>query len=131
MCPSTSWSLSSLTLNMVLGRASRISPSISILSSFAMEAAARAAWALERPDVHRLGALVPDLFLVLHLGVLGQALEAMAVDARVVHEQVAVTLVGGDEAVALLVVEPLDGASRHFCVALFLQKPGHETPRTT
>src|SRR5215217_3223726 len=57
----------------------------------------------------------------------------MAVDARVVHEQVAVALIGGDEAVALLVVEPLDGASRHFCVALFLQSratkcdPNHGT----
>src|SRR5687768_4857021 len=33
MCPRTSWSLSSLTLNMVLGRASVTSPSISIFSS--------------------------------------------------------------------------------------------------
>src|SRR5918994_2373448 len=34
MCPRTSWSLSSFTLNMVLGRASWTSPSISIFSSF-------------------------------------------------------------------------------------------------
>src|SRR5215211_7735045 len=33
MCPRTSWSLSSLTLNIVLGRASVTSPSISIFSS--------------------------------------------------------------------------------------------------
>src|SRR5688500_5153987 len=39
MCPRTSWSLSSLTLNMVLGRASVTSPSISIFSSFAISAA--------------------------------------------------------------------------------------------
>src|SRR4249920_1082041 len=36
MWPRTSWSLSSLTRNIVLGRASVISPSISIFSSFAM-----------------------------------------------------------------------------------------------
>src|SRR5262245_10605775 len=36
MWPRTSWSLSSLTLNIVLGRASVTSPSISIFSSFAM-----------------------------------------------------------------------------------------------
>src|SRR3954454_15019418 len=36
MWPSTSCSLSSLTLNMVLGRASVISPSISIFSSLPM-----------------------------------------------------------------------------------------------
>src|SRR5438093_6255 len=36
MWPRTSWSLSSLTLNMVLGRASVTSPSISIFSSFPM-----------------------------------------------------------------------------------------------
>src|SRR5918995_6397955 len=33
MCPSTSWSLSSFTRNIVFGRASVISPSISIFSS--------------------------------------------------------------------------------------------------
>src|SRR5262249_29115960 len=37
MWPRTSWSLSSLTLNMVLGRASVISPSISIFSSLPMQ----------------------------------------------------------------------------------------------
>jgi hypothetical protein len=35
MCPSTSCPLSSFTRNIVLGRASVTSPSISILSSFA------------------------------------------------------------------------------------------------
>src|SRR3954454_22406567 len=34
MCPSTSWSLSSFTRNIVFGRASMTSPSISIFSSF-------------------------------------------------------------------------------------------------
>src|SRR5215510_5094881 len=36
MCPRTSWPLSSFTRNIVLGRASVISPSISIFSSLAM-----------------------------------------------------------------------------------------------
>src|SRR5437773_12517191 len=36
MWPSTMWSLSSLTRNIVFGRASTISPSISIFSSFAI-----------------------------------------------------------------------------------------------
>src|SRR5918996_4689827 len=36
MCPRTSWPLSSVTRNIVFGRASVISPSISIFSSFAM-----------------------------------------------------------------------------------------------
>src|SRR3954466_808815 len=40
MWPSTSWPLSSLTRNIVLGRASVISPSISIFSSLAMRRAA-------------------------------------------------------------------------------------------
>src|SRR5215216_4409244 len=107
MWPSTSWSLSSLTLNIVFGRASTISPSISIFSSLATGVR------LDEADVHRLRSLVADLFLVLHLGVLGEALEALAVDARVVHEEVPVALVRRDEAVALLVVEPLDGSGRH------------------
>src|SRR5215211_248555 len=107
MWPRTSWSLSSLTLNIVFGRASTISPSISIFSSLATGVR------LDQADTHRLRSLVADFLLVLDLGVLGQALEALAVDARVVHEEVAIALVGGDEAVALLVVEPLDGSGRH------------------
>src|SRR6476646_1046402 len=48
MCPSTSCSLSSLTLNMVLGRASVISPSISIFSSLPMRRRAyMTGWSLE------------------------------------------------------------------------------------
>src|SRR4051794_12825449 len=107
MWPRTSWSLSSLTLNIVFGRASTISPSISIFSSLGT------AVRLDQADVHRLRSLVTDFLLVLHLGVLGQALEALAVDARVVHEKVAVALVGRDEAIALLIVEPLHGSGRH------------------
>src|SRR5215208_6160584 len=121
MCPSTSWSLSSLTLNIVFGRASTISPSISIFSSFGT------AVRLDEADVHRLRPLVADLLLVLHLGVLRQALEALAVDARVVDEEVAVALVRSDEAVALFIVEPLDGSGRH--VSPFLRVPARSVKR--
>src|SRR5918996_1056543 len=50
MWPRTSWSLSSLTLNIVFGRASVTSPSISIFSSFA------------------IGAEVSERVLIRHLG---------------------------------------------------------------
>src|SRR3954447_18385549 len=63
--------------------------------------------------VHGLGALVPGLLVVRHLAVLLQRLETSSVDACVVNEKVAVTLVWGDESVALLVVEPLDRTSGH------------------
>src|SRR3954451_9870368 len=63
--------------------------------------------------VHGLGALVPGLLVVRHLAVLLERLETASVDARVVNEKVAVTLVWGDESVALLVVEPLDRTSGH------------------
>src|SRR5262245_48393106 len=62
MWPSTSWSLSSLTRNIVLGRASVISPSISIFSSLPMrpgayltvQSAVQSAGAVERllPRAH-------------------------------------------------------------------------------
>jgi hypothetical protein len=48
-----------------------------------------------------LGSLVRDL------GALIEALKAVAGYTRVVHEEIITALVGGDEAVALLVVEPL------------------------
>src|SRR3954451_20602612 len=63
--------------------------------------------------VHGLGALVPDLLVVRHLAVLLERLEAASVDACVVNEKVSVSLVGSDEPVALLVVEPLDRTSGH------------------
>src|SRR5829696_7982274 len=78
---------------------------------------------LDGADVHRLGTLVAGLFLVLHLRVLGQRLEALPVDAGVVHEEVAVAVVWRDEAVALFVVEPLDGCGRHLNCP-FLRVPG-------
>src|SRR5918997_2560590 len=108
MCPRTSCPLSSWTLNMVFGRASTISPSISIFSSLGT------AWARsDRANVHRLRPLVAGLLLVLDLRVLGERLEALSVDARVVDEEVTVAVVRRYESVALLVVEPLDGSGRH------------------
>src|SRR3954467_4066484 len=124
MWPSTSCSLSSLTLNIVLGRASMISPSISIFSSLPTGRRED----LDGPHVHRLWPLVACLFLVLDLRVLREGLEAPAVDAGVVDEQVAVTLVGGDEPVPLLVVEPLNGPGRHIALPpCRLRRPGAPT----
>src|SRR5919106_2561376 len=102
MCPSTSCPLSSWTLNIVFGRASTISPSISIFSSLGT-----AGFASDEAYVHRLRSLVARLLLVLDLRVLGERLEALAIDAGVVDEQVAVPIIGCDESVALFVVEPL------------------------
>src|SRR5918998_6815320 len=125
MWPSTSWSLSSRTRNIVLGSASVTSPSSSILSSFDTTRPSSAKCGA-RPrreprqrgpsqllDVHGLRALVALLLLVGDLGVLLQGSEALSVDARVMDKEVAAALVRGDEAVALLVVEPLDGSGWH------------------
>src|SRR5205814_808621 len=64
-------------------------------------------------DVRRLGALLPLGGLELHLRALAEGLEALAGDAGVVHEQVLRAVFGGDEAVPLLVAEPLHCASCH------------------
>src|SRR3954469_5220481 len=112
MCPRTSWSFSSFTRNIVLGRASRISPSISIFSSLgtAQEGSRRE---LDLLDVDRLRALVARLLLVGDLRALGQGAEAAARDRGVMDEEVPAAVIRGDEAVALLVVEPLDRSGRH------------------
>src|SRR3954453_18224266 len=68
---------------------------------------------LERRDVDGLGTLVPGLSVVRHLGALGQRLEAAAVDAGVVDEEVLAALVRGDEAEALVAVEQFDGSGGH------------------
>src|SRR5919106_2363168 len=109
MCPRTSCPLSSWTLNIVFGRASTISPSISIFSSLGTSGDAS------------------DEAYVLRLRVLRERLEALPVDARVVDEQVPVTIIGSDESVALLVVEPLDGSGRHVNCP-FLRVPGTASP---
>src|SRR4051812_18440082 len=68
---------------------------------------------LKRGDVDGLRALVAGLGVVGDLRVLGQRLEAVGVDAGVVDEEVLATVVGRDEAEALVVVEPLDGSGSH------------------
>src|ERR671919_2726059 len=109
-----------------LRRASVTSPSISIFSSFAFiflrcvgeAAAAGAATASKSPlgdgdDVRRLGALLTLALFELDLRTLGQALEAVTGNARVVHEEILATALGGDETVALRVVETLHGSACH------------------
>src|SRR3954453_2660534 len=68
---------------------------------------------LERGDVEGLRALVAGLRVEAHAGALGQGLEALRVDARVVDEEVLARVVRRDEAEALVVVEPLDGSGGH------------------
>src|SRR3954465_3444597 len=68
---------------------------------------------LERRDVDGLGALVPGLGVEGDLRALGERLEAAAVDAGVVDEEILAALVRRDEAEALVVVEPLHGSGRH------------------
>src|SRR4051794_26854224 len=68
---------------------------------------------LERGDVDGLGALVAGLGVVRHLRALGQRFEAVGVDAGVVDEEVLTALVRGNEAEALVVVEPLHGSGSH------------------
>src|SRR5205823_10299116 len=68
---------------------------------------------LDRADVRRLRALLTLSRFELHLGTLGECLEALAGDAGVVHEQVLRPVLGGDEAVPLVVAEPLHGSSCH------------------
>src|SRR5215211_5339769 len=62
---------------------------------------------LDSRDVIRLHALLALGLLVRDLGALIEALEAVAGYTRVVHEEIITALVGGDEAVALLVGKPL------------------------
>ena len=73
---------------------------------------------LLRSDVDRLGALLTLARLVLDLGTFGQRLEAVAGDVRVMHEEIFATVLGGDEAVSLGIVEPLDGTGCHVISSL-------------
>src|ERR1700683_1454504 len=67
----------------------------------------------DRRHVHGLGALVALLRVIGDLGPLLQRAVALAGDARVMHEQVLVAVVRGDETKTLVVAEPLYGASWH------------------
>src|SRR2546427_103535 len=62
-----------------------------------------AALGANHSDVGRLRALLPLAGLELDLRALGQRLEALAGDVRVVHEEILLTPLWGDEAVALRV----------------------------
>src|SRR5581483_685192 len=75
---------------------------------------------LQLADVDRLRPLVAGLLVIGDLRVLLQRLEAVALDAGVVDEQVAVALIGRDEAEPLLVVEPLHGTGCHLAPILRL-----------
>src|SRR3954447_19114688 len=68
---------------------------------------------LKRGDVDGLGPLVAGLGVERHLRALSQRLEAVGVDAGVVDEEVLAALVRGNEAEALVVVEPLHGSDSH------------------
>src|SRR5215216_3287805 len=72
--------------------------------AFALSLASRV---LRWSNVLRLHSLTPLGRLVRYLGALVEGLEALACYARVVHEEVLTPVVRGDEAVALLVAEPL------------------------
>src|SRR5580692_12210873 len=68
---------------------------------------------LDLRDVDGLRPLGPGLFLVRNLRALCERAVAVRGDARVMDEQVAASFIGGDEAEALLVAEPLDCACGH------------------
>src|SRR5688500_2688481 len=65
--------------------------------------------------VLRGGALLALHDVELHALTLGEALKALALDARMVNEAVLLAVVTRDEAEALRVVEPLDGAGHAHC----------------
>src|SRR5690606_22087782 len=67
----------------------------------------------ERRDVRRLGALGTLRHVELDLLVLLERAVAARVDRGEVREDVSAALVGGDDAEALLGVEPLDGSGSH------------------
>src|SRR6202042_1619635 len=76
-------------------------------------AAARTEAPLNLVDVDGFGPLRGGLLLIGDLAALGERAVAVGRDARVVDEQVATTVVGGDEAEPLLVAEPFDCAIWH------------------
>src|SRR4051794_10743673 len=67
----------------------------------------------DRADVARLQALLAGRDRVLHLLAVGEGLEPVAGDGAVVDEHVRGAVLGRDEAEALCLVEPLDGALSH------------------
>src|ERR671910_3254986 len=102
--PRTSCPLSSCTRNMAFGSASTTSPSNSTFSSFAK---------LDDSHVGCLGALRAFAELVLDLRALRERTESVALDGGEVDERVLAAIIGGDEAEALLVAEPLHDSGWH------------------
>src|SRR5438876_7146132 len=111
---------------MPFRNASTTSPSNSILSSFSAIPSPRisapppggggtrfVSSLRDRRDVRRLGALRALAGFELHLGALGQRLEAAAGDLRMMDEQVLAAAFRRDEPIALRIVEPLDGSGCH------------------
>src|SRR5436190_24232755 len=68
---------------------------------------------LDRANVDCLRALVALLGVVGDLGPLAQRAVAVALNCTVVDEEVLALVIGRDEAVALLVTEPLDCSGCH------------------
>jgi len=78
---------------------------------------------LDRGDVVRLHALLALGRLVGDLGTLVEGLEAAPGYTRMVDEEVFATLIRGDEAVALLVAEPLNRSLGHIGARLSFEGP--------
>src|SRR5881398_1860047 len=74
-------------------------------------------YSLDDGHVRRLGTLLTLLGLVLHLRAFVEGAVPRALDRAEVDEQVLPALVGGDEPVALVRVEPLDSSGCHFCLS--------------
>src|SRR5689334_11394733 len=72
-------------------------------------------WSAERRDLGGLRTLLALLDVERHALALVEALVSVGLDRGVVHEHVRAATVGSEEAVALLAVEPLDGALCHSC----------------
>src|SRR3954451_21984643 len=106
MWPSTSWPLSSLTRNIVLGKASVTSPSTSMVSSFTKRLA-------DHRHVGRFHALLALLSLELDLLPLLQVPVARSGDVGKVDEEVGAAVLRGDEPEALRSREPFNCASSH------------------
>src|SRR5919106_5121300 len=109
--PRTSCPLSSCTRNMAFGSASTTSPSNSTFSSFA-----KPDRVLDHSHVGCLGAFLAFTELVFDLRALGERTESVALDGGEVHERVLAALIGGDEAEALLVAEPLHDPGCHLSI---------------
>src|SRR6476620_11694590 len=106
MCPSTSWPLSSLTRNIVLGKASVTSPSTSMVSSFTKRLA-------DHRHVGGFHALLALLCLELDLLTLLQVPVTASGDVGEVDEEVGAPVLGGDESEPLRSREPFHCASGH------------------